>query len=155
MVTVDVVVFARVEDALQFLLIQRGREPFARSWAFPGGFIEMEERLIDSALRELKEETGIEPEWLAPACFAGDPGRDPRGRTVSAVYYTIFTDKPAAQAGDDAANFQWSDVNSPPALAFDHAEVLAKTLDQLKKDALSEPRIRGMLPDSFIPVVSR
>ena len=71
-------------------LIERGHDPFQGMWALPGGFIEMDERLIDSTRRELEEETGIRAKWLAPACFAGDPGRDPRGRTVSAVFYTLM-----------------------------------------------------------------
>lgn len=149
MVTVDVAVFARRGRQLEVALIERRHEPFAGAWAFPGGFIEMDERLADSAQRELVEETGMRAEWLAPACFAGDPGRDPRGRTVSAVFYTLLPERPEARAGDDAAQVAWFPITEPPPMAFDHGDVLAAVLRQLAKDALTSPVVFSAVPADF------
>src|SRR5258708_6849250 len=86
-VSVDCVVFGLDEGDLKVLLIQRARKPFAGRWALPGGFVGMNETLDAAARRELKEETGLSCDYLEQLYTFGDPGRDPRGRVVQAVYY--------------------------------------------------------------------
>ncbi len=81
--TVDAIIFSRINNKLHVLLIQRLNRPFQNHWAFPGGFVEMEEELEDAALRELKEETGLVLPGLIQLHTVGTPGRDPRGRTVT------------------------------------------------------------------------
>jgi len=71
------------------LLIQRKTDPFAGLWAFPGGFVEEKETLEQSAKRELQEETGISRLYLEQLYTFGDPGRDPRGHTVTVAYYAL------------------------------------------------------------------
>ena len=66
--------------------IRRKIDPFAGTWAIPGGFVEEGERLVDAARRELLEETGLAGMELEQLYTAGDPGRDPRGWTVSVTY---------------------------------------------------------------------
>src|SRR5262249_54082767 len=68
------------------LLIGRKKPPFAGMWALPGGFVDENERPADAAVREVKEETGIAVTDLEHLYTAGDPGRDPRGWTVSVVF---------------------------------------------------------------------
>ena len=80
MVTVDAVVFAVTPDAIKLLLIKRGHEPFKGKWAFPGGFIGIDEELDDAVARELQEETGLTGVQLEQMHTFGKPGRDPRGR---------------------------------------------------------------------------
>ena len=92
MVTVDILVFCKHMDGLNIMLIKREKDPFKDYWAFPGGFIEMNETLIESAKRELYEETGLTNIDLKVFNTYGDPGRDPRGRTITIVYY-CFVDK--------------------------------------------------------------
>lgn len=124
-VTVDVAVLNWHQGAFSLLLIQRGNPPFAGCWALPGGFIEPEETLEASARRELKEETGMEAgELFEVGCF-GDPGRDPRGRTISVVYYTLLKDFQGDVSGqDDATAAQWFPLQALPALAFDHTLIV-------------------------------
>ena len=80
--TVDVAIVTR-EVRPRVLLIRRKKDPFAGSWALPGGFVDENERLADAARRELEEETGVrvstESADLEQLYTAGDPGRDPRG----------------------------------------------------------------------------
>jgi 8-oxo-dGTP diphosphatase len=134
-VTVDVVIVTR-EQTPRVLLIRRKADPFAGRWALPGGFIEMDETLEESARRELREETGVEAAALVQLHTFGDPGRDPRGRTISVAYLArIGRDQATATAGDDAAEAAWFPLRDPPPLAFDHAEILARAREYLKLQA--------------------
>jgi 8-oxo-dGTP diphosphatase len=124
-VTADVVLLSR-EERPRVLLIRRKGEPFAGKWALPGGFVEMDETLEAAAARELHEETGVAVEGLEQLQTFGDPGRDPRGRTVSVVYLgRVDAGAVQPRAADDAAEVGWHDLASPPPLAFDHDKILA------------------------------
>lgn len=129
--TVDIAVVT-LEARPRVLLIQRKAEPFAGKWALPGGFVDENERLADAARRELKEETGLEPSELEQLHTFGDPGRDPRGWTVSVVYLTrVRPDELTPVAGDDAAAVSWFPLDDLPSLAFDHAEILRRVRSEL------------------------
>jgi 8-oxo-dGTP diphosphatase len=122
--TVDVAIVTR-EARPRVLLIRRKKDPFAGSWALPGGFVDENERLDDAARRELEEENGVKVEDLEQLYTAGDPGRDPRGWTVSVVYLAQL--KPEVvkpRAADDAEAVGWFPLDELPALAFDHAMIL-------------------------------
>jgi 8-oxo-dGTP diphosphatase len=124
--TVDVALVT-LEQRPHVLLIRRKAEPFAGSWALPGGFVDENERLIDAARRELKEETGLEHAELEQLHTFGDPGRDPRGWTASVAYLArVRAQELKPIAGDDAADVKWFPLNDLPPLAFDHAEILAR-----------------------------
>jgi 8-oxo-dGTP diphosphatase len=134
--TVDLVITTR-EARPRVLLIRRKREPFAGSWALPGGFVDENERLADAARRELEEETGVrvstESADLEQLYTAGDPGRDPRGWTVSVAYLSRLNAadvKPVA--ADDAEAVGWFPLDDLPALAFDHAMILARARARLE-----------------------
>ena len=119
-VSVDIIVLNKKEDHTFILLIERKNEPYKGFWALPGGFIEMNETLEQSALRELLEETGIKLKHLNQFATYGDPGRDPRGRTVTVIYQTLIKKQITPIAGDDAINAKWYNINKLPKLAFDH-----------------------------------
>ncbi len=85
-VTTDCVVYRFDREELQVLLIQRANEPFRGKWAFPGGFLEMEETTRQGALRELSEETGIVPDYLEQFYTFSAIDRDPRERVISVAY---------------------------------------------------------------------
>lgn len=124
MVTVDVIIATR-DAKPSVLLIRRKRDPYAGSWAIPGGFVEANESLETAARRELFEETGVRTADLLQLHTFGDPGRDPRGHVISVAYLARVkqTDlKP--RADDDAAEVGWYPLHRLPELAFDHRSIL-------------------------------
>lgn len=124
--TVDVVIVTR-EPRPRVLLIRRKKDPFAGTWAFPGGFVDENEKLIDAAGRELREETGTDVTEVEQLYTAGDPGRDPRGWVVSVAYLArVGADQLKPVAADDADAVGWFPLDDPPPLAFDHATILAR-----------------------------
>lgn len=126
-VTTDCVVFTKEEEP-KVLLIQRGNEPYKGCWAFPGGFMNMEETAEECAVRELKEETGLTVNQIQQIGAYSKVDRDPRGRTVSIAYLAIV-DAPTAVSGmDDAAKAAWFPLASLPDLAFDHKDILADAI---------------------------
>lgn len=126
-VTTDCVVFTQEEEP-KVLLIQRGNEPYKGCWAFPGGFMNMEETAEECAVRELKEETGLTVNRIQQIGAYSKVDRDPRGRTVSIAYLAIV-DAPTAVSGmDDAAKAAWFPLSSLPDLAFDHQDIMADAI---------------------------
>lgn len=123
-VTADSVLFAQKNGQTYVLLIQRGNEPYKGCWAFPGGFLNMDETVAHCAERELEEETGIVLTGMQLVGIYSDVERDPRGRVVTAAY-TAMTTMPEAVASDDAAAAKWWPLNALPKLAFDHEVILA------------------------------
>lgn len=134
-VTTDCVIFGYdVKEGLSVLLIERGMEPYKGCWAFPGGFLNMDETTEMGALRELKEETGfdVKVDFLEQlGCFS-DVDRDPRGRVITIAYYALVQ-KGAVKGGDDARNAQWHPIGEIPQLAFDHEKILRVALRRLKE----------------------
>lgn len=135
---------------LNVLLIRRLREPFAGCHALPGGFVEIDERLETAARRELVEETGITPQRMIPVGVYGDPGRDPRGRTISAVFRAVvWKHEHAPAAGDDAEAAAWFPLRRLPALAFDHDLIVRETWQALRRTVRSGPFGAELLPGEF------
>jgi 8-oxo-dGTP diphosphatase len=130
-VTVDIALVT-LETRPRILLIRRAAAPFAGKWALPGGFVDENERLIDAARRELREETGLDQTEFEQLHTFGDPGRDPRGWTVSVAFIARVRSqdlKPAA--GDDAAAVGWFTFDKLPRLAFDHARIVDRVRNRL------------------------
>lgn len=131
--TTDCAVLRKEGKNLELLLIRRDRYPFEGMWALPGGFIEMDERLHKAASRELEEETGLTGIRLFPFKTFDAIDRDPRGRTISFIFYG-FLDKPSKQvkAASDARDARWFNINELPELAFDHAEIIDQLLKKIR-----------------------
>lgn len=125
--TVDIVLLKIGDSEVEVLLIQRKHPPFEGCWALPGGFVDQDETPEAAARRELLEETNLKTVALQQLGAFGDPGRDPRGWTVSIAFWGWLDAQDAlqARAGDDAANVAWWPLNTLPPLAFDHAKILA------------------------------
>lgn len=151
-VTVDVVVFGYDDrgPALKCLLIQRGGEPFRGQWALPGGFVDMNEDLEASALRELEEETGVKDLFVEQLYTFGTPGRDPRGRVISVAYYALvnLTAHPAV-AASDADQAEWFRLDELPQLAFDHADIIDMATSRLRAKVRYQPIGFELLPEEF------
>ena len=139
-VTADCVVIAR-ENEPKVLLIQRGNEPFKGCWAFPGGFMNMDETTEQCAVRELEEETGLKVTEIKQIGAYSKVDRDPRGRTITVAYLAIIGIVEAVNGLDDAAKAQWFPISNLPKLAFDHEEIMrdAKRLVSL---LLPDDRLR-------------
>ena len=131
--TVDAVVFIRKDNAFKVLLIQRKIDPFKNCWAIPGGFIEMDETMEQAAHRELQEETGLTGITLQRVDVFDAVDRDPRGRTISVAYTGFVSPEQAAllNAGDDAMDARWYDLNALPKLGFDHPEIIKAAREKL------------------------
>lgn len=128
--TVDAMVFRNRNGVWEIMLIRRGREPFSGSWALPGGFVDMEETLEEAIQRELEEETGLQGVELDQFRAFSALDRDPRGRTVSVVFWGILADEQEVMAGDDAAEVGWFPLNDLPELAFDHQDIIQRAINE-------------------------
>ena len=147
-VTTDSVIFGFDGLELQVLLIKRGGEPYKDCWAFPGGFLEMNESVEQCAFRELKEETGLEPEQMEQFGVFSAVDRDPRGRVITVAFYALIKKEQVA-GGDDAADARWFPINALPSLAFDHSEMLREALAALKRDIYHQPVGFRLLSEQF------
>ena len=130
-VTADCIVFTR-ENTPQVLLIERGDEPFKGCWAFPGGFLNMDETTEQCAIRELKEETGLEMTDVQQIGTYSKVDRDPRGRTITVAYLAVVESQMEVKGQDDAAKAQWFPIDALPDLAFDHDEIMKDAIEAFK-----------------------
>lgn len=149
-VTVDCVVFGLDDGDLKVLLIQRADKPFAGRWALPGGFVNMDETLDAAARRELKEETGLSCDYLEQLFTFGEPGRDPRGRTITVAYYALIRRaEHRIQGGSDAKEAAWFSLHELPSLAFDHDKILESAHKRLRGKVRYQPIGFNLLPLKF------
>jgi 8-oxo-dGTP diphosphatase len=140
LLTVDLVILTLRDSRLDVLLVERGVEPFEGMMALPGGFLcDEAEPIPAAARRELAEETGLDADALHLEEFGvyGDPGRDPRGRVVSAAYLAIRPQLPDPVAGTDAADACWARADDVLTghlgLAFDHQRIVADGVERARR----------------------
>jgi 8-oxo-dGTP diphosphatase len=149
-VTVDVVVFTIHDNDLEVLLIRRAFEPFAGSWALPGGFVGMRESLRRAAWRELREETGVRAAVLEQLGAFGHPQRDPRERVISVVYFALIPfERLDFQAASDAAEARLFSAATLPELAFDHGRIVRRARDRLAERAVDPLVSLQLVPARF------
>lgn len=147
-VTTDCVIFGFDGTKMRVLLIERGIEPYKGRWAFPGGFLNMEESAEVGAMRELREETGLKGAYIKQLHTFSDPKRDPRERVITIAYYALVRLQ-EVKGGDDAAKAEWFALDEVPALAFDHDLILRMALQELRKQIHFEPIGFELLPEKF------
>ena len=147
-VATDCVVFGFDGHDLKVLLIERGLDPYKGMWAFPGGFLGMDESAEQGALRELQEETGLQLSLLKQLKAFTSVNRDPRGRVISIAFYALVR-RSEVRGGDDAAQAKWFAINEIPQLAFDHDYILREAMNRLKKDIHFEPIGFDLLDETF------
>ncbi len=124
LLTVDAVIELADRPGRPIVLIERRSPP--HGCALPGGFVDVGETVEAAAVREAREETGLDVTLTRLLGVYSDPARDPRGHTVSVVYVCEARGEP--RAGDDAAKVIVTEAADPPPLAFDHARILAEYL---------------------------
>jgi 8-oxo-dGTP diphosphatase len=133
-VTADIACMFEDDGGLRILLIQRAHDPFAGRWALPGGFVDENEALDAAAHRELKEETGLEGVEVEQFGAYGDPGRDPRGHTVTIAFLARLDTQAQVAGADDASDARWFPVDALPALAFDHDKIIADAVRAYRRE---------------------
>lgn len=140
LVSVDVVILTLHEDALKVLLVKRGDYPQKGKWALPGGFIDArrDHDLRETALRKLREKTSVTTPYLEQLESVGSSTRDPRGWSVTVVYFALIPHStvPAAQGSSEAV--EWVPVEQALAqpLAFDHADLLERAVSRVRSKVL-------------------
>ena len=147
-VTTDCVIFGFDGERLQVLLVERGIEPFKGRWAFPGGFLKMDDTAEEGALRELKEETGLEGAYMEQFHTFSAPERDPRERVITIAYYALVKIQ-EVKGGDDAASARWFPLDEIPSLAFDHDYILRMATQRLREQIHFQPIGFELLPEKF------
>lgn len=149
-VNTDVALFTLADSQLRVLLIQRANNPAPKGWALPGGMLnpEIDNSLDDTALRILASKTRVALPHLEQVATYSGPDRDPRGWSVSTLYYALLpSDKVPAVAGDKTEAIEWCDPERPGhRLSFDHAAMLSQALTTLR-DKVG----RGALPLHLLP----
>lgn len=144
-VTVDLVVFTVGAGLLRVLLVRRGQPPHRGDWALPGGFVRPDEDLLDAALRELEEETGVgrDAVHIEQLRAYGAPGRDPRMRVVTVAYWAVVESLPPLAAGTDAeaaALLPVKDLDEGGVrLAFDHYGIVLDAAATIRKRLEDDP----------------
>jgi 8-oxo-dGTP diphosphatase len=145
LVTVDIALFTVTDWQLRVLLVRRSNDPAPGAWALPGGILKPDEdRSLDHAAhRILASKTNVEIPHLEQVTTVSGSDRDPRGWSISTLYYALLSgDKVPAVAGDSVEALEWCDSRAPKyRLAFDHAHLLNIALA-----ALQAKIIQGALP---------
>lgn len=147
-VTADCVIFGFDGVNIKVLLIQRGLEPYKGAWALPGGFMNMNETIEECALRELKEETGLNAATVEQFHTFTSVDRDPRERVITVAHMALVR-LADVQGGDDAENARWFTLDEIPLLAFDHDYILRMAITRLRERICFKPIGFDLLPEVF------
>lgn len=140
--SVDTVIFTVFDQQLQVLLVKRANYPFKNQWALVGGFIDLEndETLEDTAKRKLEEKTGVKTPYLEQCFTIGNKERDPRGWSVTTVYFALLPHQNIKLAmGKGANEIKWSSIINNQVkelLAFDHSKILRQAIERLRNKVL-------------------
>ena len=147
-VTTDNVIFGFDGQTVKVLLIERGGEPYKGYWAFPGGFLEMDESAEEGARRELMEETGLTTGVVRQFHAFSAPGRDPRERVLTIAFYSLVR-MSEVKGMDDARRAEWFPLTEMPRLAFDHEEMLRVALEEVGKEIRLQTKVWKELTGGF------
>ena len=153
--SVDTVIFTVFDNALQVLLVQRDDYPFKHQWSLVGGYIDLEHDLTleDTAKGKLAEKTGVKTPYLEQCFTIGNKNRDPRGWSVTTVYFALLPyDKIQLKAGKGAIDIKWSIIDKyrvAEDLAFDHAEILRLAIERLRNKVLYTSLPAYLMPEKF------
>lgn len=153
LVTADIALFTLVGSQLRALIVRRENDPAPGAWALPGGVLkpDTDNSLDDTARRVLQSKTGVDAHFLEQVTTVSGPTRDPRGWSVSVVYYALLpTDLVPAVAGVSVEAIGWYHPDAAePRLAFDHELLLQRALDRLRSKVRQGALPLHLLPEKF------
>ena len=153
--TVDVTIFTVINGCLNVLLVRRQEFPHQGEWSLPGGFIDLvgDNDLDATAMRKLKDKTGVDAPYLEQVGTVGGKVRDPRGWSLTVLYFALMpAERVSLRAGSGASEVAWRPVKDgkvEEALAFDHAELLKKAFERLQNKARYTMLPGYVLPEEF------
>ena len=153
--TVDTAIFTIQENELYVLIIQRDNHPFKDKWSLVGGFIDVanDKSIEETAQRKLFEKTGVTTPYLEQYKTIGNHYRDPRGWTISTVYFALISSKNVMlKLGNGAVDIKWSKITGNginEELAFDHTEILSGCLERLRSKVMYTSLPVYLLPEEF------
>lgn len=149
-IATDVVIFTIKDNGLNVLLIQMKKEPFADAWAMPGGLVNPDESVDDSAKRNLSLKAGVKNIYLEQLYTFGSPDRDPFGRVVSVAYFALIQSNDIElRTTKDYKDVAWFPVKKLPKMAYDHKEMLALAVERLKAKLEYTNIACNLLPNEF------
>lgn len=153
--SIDTVIFTILENELHVLIVKRSNQPFKDSWSLVGGFIDLEKdtNLEAAAKRKLEEKTGVKTPYLEQFGSIGNKIRDPRGWSVTTVYFALIScHEVHLTPGEGAIDIKWAKVIDGKVnvkLAFDHDEILAKCTERLRNKVLYTSLPIYLMPKDF------
>ena len=127
-----------IEESSAGIVVNNGKVVLAYqtinpSWSFPKGHVDKDETPLETAKREVYEETGIKDVYLEQLYSFGDVKRDPRGRVITIAYFALInSEKIELKAKTDVKKAEWYSMYSLPKLAFDHKKILEYALQRLR-----------------------
>lgn len=151
--TVDSALFTVIDNSLKVLMVKRANEPFLGRWGLPGGFVDVD--IDDStdltALRKLKEKTSVAPQYLEQLRTFSGINRDPRGFSVTLVYFALVAEQDVSSHIDTVEDAQWVDIKqiADLSVAFDHKHIIEQAKERLQQKALYSMVPVYCLPEYF------
>ncbi len=150
--TADCVIFGFEEGELKVLLIERNEYPFKGWWALPGFFVEHSETIDDAVKRILYEHTGLRGIYMEQLYTFGDLQRHPQGRVITVAYYAMLRlDETIIPhpVTDYVRQAVWHSLKELPELAFDHQNIIEKSIHKIRKKISYSPIAFELLPEKF------
>ena len=150
--TADCVIFGFDEGGLKVLLVERNEYPYKDWWALPGFFVEHDETIDDAVKRILYEHTGLRNIFMEQLYTFGDLKRHPQGRIITVAYYALLRLKSQLALkphSDYVRQAVWHSVDKLPELAFDHANIIERSLEKIRQKIKYSPIVFELLPEKF------
>lgn len=148
--SIDCLIFGFKKGELDILLVQHGEGISKGKWALPGGWIQYDESVDESAYRLLKDLTGLSKIYLEQIKVFGEVERYPQKRVITIAYFAMVKpDDYELHAGFTASDAKWFKISEVPRLPYDHAQILRYGLKHLQHKVKHEPVGFNLLPKKF------
>lgn len=149
LLAVDCIIFGFDDDELKLLLIKRNFQPEKGRWSLMGGFLGERETLDEAANRVLYNLTGLREVYMEQLNTFSDLNRDPVERTISVAYYALIKIQDHDEELMKQNSAKWFGLSEIPDLIFDHNEMVAKAISDLRHKTSVQPVGFELLPEKF------